>query len=92
VQGRPKALGQGEEPDPAGCGGEPATKRNTYWGREPVGGWTEAQTRGWEQEEAAREATDAAMETRVLKAVKDFQRNPEEVSKKTETAIKQMGA
>ena len=53
-----------------------------------MGGWPLEQTRRWEQEQEASKAEAAAMEEeRVNKAVKEFQKDPEAVSKKTEEAI-----
>jgi hypothetical protein len=49
------------------------------------------QTKRWEQEQEASEAAAAAMEERVDKAVKGFQKHPGVVSKKMEEAIKKMG-
>jgi hypothetical protein len=60
------------------------------WGEEPAGGWTTEQTAAWERENRPKRQ-HTTMESRVAKAVEEFIRNPEAVSKKTEEAIKHLG-
>ena len=60
------------------------------WGEEPAGGWTAEQTAAWERENRPKRQ-HAAMESRVAKAVAEFIKDPEAVSKKTEEAIKHLG-
>jgi hypothetical protein len=61
------------------------------WGKEPAGGWTAEQTAAWERENQTTRQP-ATMETRAAKAVAEFIKNPEAVSKKTEEAtIKHLG-
>jgi len=61
------------------------------WGKEPAGGWTAEQTAAWEREHQTERQPAATMEARVAKAVAEFIKNPEAVSKKTEEAIKHLG-
>jgi hypothetical protein len=49
-----------------------------------VGGWTDAETKAWEKEQQASKEAPEEMEERVHKAVREFRRDPEAVSKKTE--------
>jgi hypothetical protein len=65
-------------------GGEP---KKEAWGKEPAGGWTTEQTAAWEREKQPK----ATRELRAAKAVAEFIKNPEAVSKKTEEAIKHLG-
>jgi hypothetical protein len=60
------------------------------WGKEPAGGWPAEQTAAWERENQPTRQP-ATMETRVAKAVAEFIKNPEAVSKKTEEAINHLG-
>jgi hypothetical protein len=70
---------------------QPQTKRNTAWGREPVGEWTDAETKAWEKEQQTSKEAPEDMDEGVHKAARGFRRDPETVSKKTEEAIKSTG-
>jgi hypothetical protein len=65
--------------------------KKAAWGKEPAGGWTAAQTAAWEREKQTERQPATTMEERVAKAVAEFIKNPEAVSKKTEEAIKHLG-
>jgi hypothetical protein len=60
------------------------------WGKEPARGWTAEQTAAWERENKPKRQ-QATMEERVAKAVAEYIKNPEAVSKETEEAIKHLG-
>jgi hypothetical protein len=70
---------------------QPQAKRSVAWGREPVGGWTREQTKAWEREQHVSTEASKAMEERVLKAVREFRKDPSAVTKKTAEAIRNMG-
>jgi hypothetical protein len=65
--------------------------KKTAWGKEPASGWTAAQTAAGEREQQAERQPAKTMEERVAKAVAEFIKNPEAVSKKTAEAIKHLG-
>ena len=61
------------------------------WGKEPAGGWTTEQTAAWERENKPTRQQAAMESARAAKAVAEFIKGPEAVSKKAEEAIKHLG-
>jgi hypothetical protein len=77
-------------PWPKGRAAAVMQPKKEAWGEEPAGGWTAEQTAAWERENKPKRQ-QVTMEERVEKAVAEFIKNPEAVSKKTEEAIKHLG-
>ena len=89
---RPTRLGQADQLCKGAAAGE-ETERS-LGARAGGCGWPLGQARRWEQEQEARRAEAGAMEERgrTKRPAREFQKDPEAVSKKTERAIKKMGA
>ena len=60
------------KPGRAAAAMQPDTNPKTAWGREPAGGWAPSQTKTWEREQQAEQASSKSMEERAQKAVGEF--------------------